>query len=277
MYIKKQLLLLLSLSLVFDSCDNKHESKKVEPISTFTKSVQTESTLFTPRVHSTWHWQLQGYINPNLDVDIYNIDLFDSSIDLIKTLHNRGKKVICYISAGTYESWREDSNEFDPKVIGKKMDGWDEQWLNIKAANVKSIMKKRIALARYKKCDAVEVDNVDAFEHDNSFNLSYNDQINYNIFLANTAHKLGLSIGLKNDLSQLKELEPYFDFLINEECHEQKECHKLKSFSQAGKAILNAEYHNRHHIKTICQEAYKLKISTIFANIALNKRTKACK
>jgi hypothetical protein len=44
------------------------------------------------------------------------------------------------------------------------------------------------------------------------------DQIRYNTFLANAAHARGLSVGLKNDLDQVKTLQPLFDWALNEEC-----------------------------------------------------------
>jgi len=67
-----------------------------------------------------------------------------------------------------------------------------------------------------KGCDGVEPDNVDGYTNDTGFNLTSNDQIQYNKFLANEAHQRGLSIGLKNNLDQIEVLEPFFDFAVNE-------------------------------------------------------------
>lgn len=41
--------------------------------------------------------------------------------------------------------------------------------------------------------------DIDLFDNDADFSLTYDDQIAYNIFLANAAHERGLSVGLKND------------------------------------------------------------------------------
>ena len=49
------------------------------------------------------------------------------------------------------------------------------------------------------------------------------------------AHKLSLSVGLKNDVDQIHELEPYFDWALNEECVHYNECSKYKPFIDAHK------------------------------------------
>ena len=56
------------------------------------------------------------------------------------------------------------------------------------------------------------------------------------------AHARGLSIGLKNDLDQIKTLQSKFDWALNEQCNEYKECATLKPFVTAGKAVFGVEY-----------------------------------
>jgi hypothetical protein len=75
-----------------------------------------------------------------------------------------GKKVICYFSAGSYESWRSDAKDFSNGDLGNNLDDWPgEKWLKLSSENVRGIMKKRVALAREKRCDAVDPDNVDGY------------------------------------------------------------------------------------------------------------------
>jgi hypothetical protein len=59
-------------------------------------------------------------------------------------------------------------------------------------------------------------EGLDAFANDNGMGLTAADQISYNTFLANAAHKLGLAAGLMNDLRQVEQLLPSFDFFVNE-------------------------------------------------------------
>ena len=47
------------------------------------------------------------------------------------------------------------------------------------------------------------MDGYDTTAHESSgFPLTYDDQIAYNTQIANLAHSLGMSIGLKNDINQ---------------------------------------------------------------------------
>ena len=91
-------------------------------------------------------------------------------------------------------------------------------------------------------CDGVEPDNVDGYSNPNGVGLSASDQLDYNRFLADEAHARGLSIGLKNDLDQVEELEPWFDWALNEECLNWDECSLLRPFIDAGKAVFHVEY-----------------------------------
>ena len=59
-------------------------------------------------------------------------------------------------------------------------------------------------------------DGVDGYSNSNGLGLTAADQLSYNTFLAEEAHKLGLAAGLKNDLSQLTQLLQSFDFFVNE-------------------------------------------------------------
>ena len=51
---------------------------------------------YRPGVATTWQWQLQGAINATYEVDMYDVDLFDTPATLIASLQASGKRVICY-------------------------------------------------------------------------------------------------------------------------------------------------------------------------------------
>ena len=43
--------------------------------------------------------------------------------------------ITCYFSAGTFEDWRDDADQFPASVIGKALPEWDgENWLDIRTA-----------------------------------------------------------------------------------------------------------------------------------------------
>ena len=77
---------------------------------------------------------------------------------------------------------------------------------------------------------------------DNGLGLNATEQLDFNQWLANSAHERGLSVGLKNDLDQLEDLVDYFDWHLDEECHSYDECDRLAVFTDAGKAAFVAEY-----------------------------------
>jgi hypothetical protein len=185
----------------------------------------------------------------------------------VQALHVRGARVIGYIDAGTAETWRPDFPELqafdqscDGCLFGNPLSSFpDEYWLNINT-DVTGInpntgqsetarqflldeMLTRLKEARLIGVDAIEFDDVDAYQNATGLSISAGAQKQYNATLANMAHRMGLSVGLKNDLDQSDALQPYFDFAINEECWQFQECAALKPWpSLYGKAVFNVEY-----------------------------------
>ena len=210
----------------------------------------TQGAWYRPAVDTLWQWQLQpgtgGTINTSYDVAVYDIDLFDADASVITALQGAGRRVVCYFSAGSYEAFRDDAAAFLPGDRGNTLDGFaNEQWLDVRSSNVQAIMKARLDMAVVKGCDGVEPDNVDGYQNNSGFPLTATDQLAFNRFLANEAHQRGLSVGLKNDLDQIVELVDYFDFSVNEQCHEFDECSTLQPFLDGGKPVFNAEYASR--------------------------------
>jgi hypothetical protein len=199
---------------------------------------------WVPSPQTTWQWQLSGHIDQSVKAEMYDIDLFDTSAATVASLHRRGHHVVCYLDAGSYEPGRPDAASFPAAVLGAGVEGWPgERWLDIRRLDVLGpILKQRLDLCRRKGFDGVEPDNVDAYANDSGFALSSADQLRFNRFVAAAAHARGLSVGLKNDLDQVKALQPRFDWALNEQCFQYHECDALKPFARAGKAVLVAEY-----------------------------------
>ena len=240
---KMKVLICIVILLFFIGCGN--NSSQNEPMRTFDSKVAPYSSgkWYKPDIYVSWQWQLKESVNSSYDVDIYDIDLFDADKSLIQSLHDEGKKVICYFSAGSYENWRDDKDDFPLNAIGKTMDGWsNEKWLDISNKKLAPVMSARLDLAVEKGCDGVEPDNVDGYSNDTGFSLSADDQLAYNKFIANQARERGLSVGLKNSSAQAVALEPYFDFSISEQCYMFDECDSYLPFINANKPVLNVEY-----------------------------------
>lgn len=203
----------------------------------------TSGSWYRPATSITWQWQLQESLNTSYDVDLYEVDLFDTPIATIQSLKDAGRAVLCYFSAGSWEDFRDDADSFPAAVLGNVYSGFpDERWLDIRSPTVLTLMNTRLDLARQKGCDGVEADNVDGFGNASGFPLTAADQLAFNRRLFNGAHQRGLAVALKNDGDQAAELIDYVDLSVNERCHELGECGQLEEFIAAGKTVLNAEY-----------------------------------
>jgi hypothetical protein len=196
-----------------------------------------------PSPGTTWQIQYTGALDTGVEVQMFDLDLFDSPDRALSSLHDAGRAVICYFSAGSYEDWRDDAGDFPASALGDPLDGWEgEWWLDIRDPMVREIMEARLDAAVERGCDGVDPDNVNAYTNDSGFALTATDQLSYNRFLADAAHSRGLSVALKNDVEQIEELEPWFDFQVNEECASYDECGLLAPFTGAGKAAFHIEY-----------------------------------
>ncbi|SDR72938.1 hypothetical protein SAMN05216271_0194 [Halopseudomonas sabulinigri] len=246
-------------------------------------SVNTEGRWYRPAVGVSWQWQLlvddEHPLNTAYEAELYNLDLFSTPATTISLLQAAGRRVVCYFSAGTYESYVADRNQFAARDVGQVLADWpDERWLDIRSPAVQRIMTERLDLAASKGCDAVEPDNVQGYLEDTGFALSAEHQLAYNRFIATEAHRRGLAVGLKNSLEQVAELVDYFDFSINEQCFQYKECQPLLAFIEAGKPVLNVEYPDQHlaldahWVATLCAAANARQFSTLILPVELDDR-----
>lgn len=241
-----------------------------------------------PQDQLSWQWQINGELNTTLDVDMYDIDLFDTSAEQIQALKSAGSVVVCYFSAGTYEGWRPDWQTYFPYItngsysgnaapFAAKMSDWDERWLDIRELEqLAPIMRGRLQLAVDKGCDAVEPDNVDSYSNASEVQrpISYADQLRYNRWLAAEAHKLGLSIGLKNDVGQLVDLVDHFDWALNEQCFQYQECEEYAVFTAQGKAVFGVEYQGAP--EDFCPQANSLQLFWLKKRLSLKDWQVAC-
>ncbi len=265
-----------------DIVDWQFVDEKDVPQGPWSKIITTSNTnwvnWYKPDINASWQIQLNGNINTSYDVDIYDMDLFDSNYSMIQSLKERGKKLICHFSAGSYEEWREDKEAFPATLLGKDLYSLEgERWLDISQIELlRPIMTARLDMAKDKGCDGVDPDNVNGYVNDTGFNLTADMQLAYNKMISNEARKRGLSVGLKNDLEQIDVLELFFDFAVNEECHFYEECDLEKPFIEVNKPVFNIEYsqkyidNNNSERDKICKKATSLKIKTLILPLDLD-------
>ncbi|KAF4625472.1 hypothetical protein G7Y89_g12694 [Cudoniella acicularis] len=183
------------------------------------------------------------------DVDIYDIDL-DSSQATFTSLINAKKYIICYFSAGTSETFRDDigcfNSQHGEQDYGCNFGGEfpNEFWLNTSSTGVRAIMLHRLDQAQAKKCNAIDPDNIDSYSNPNGIGATQNDSIDYLTWLAHEAHIRGLAIGLKNsaELAADPGIVSIMDFAVTEECVVKDECNLYSEFSKQTKSVFNIEY-----------------------------------
>jgi endo-alpha-1,4-polygalactosaminidase (GH114 family) len=233
-----------------------------------------------PSIGLRWQWQLSdSLVDPGIAADVYDIDLFENEADVVAELHARGRKVICYMSAGSREDWRPDVNLFTSSVIGNDYEGWPgERWLDIRQIELLApVMRSRLDLCRDKGFDGVEPDNIDSYANDTGFPLTFGDQLKYNRWLAEEAHARGLSIGLKNDPDQVDDLLPYFDWALTEDCLAEGWCQDMAPFIQAGKPVFAAEYTDTGaSLEDLCPQARLWKFSLLLKHRDLDAWQQTC-
>lgn len=270
--------LLTALVLLLGACST---AAPAVPVATATTSATASAAAgvpgwWRPPVEVTWQWQLQGEPDLTHDVDLYDLDLFDTPAETIDRLHAAGQRVVCYFSAGSVEDWRPDAGRFAAEEIGQPLGDWEgERWLDIRSPRVREILLARLDLAAEKGCDGVEPDNVQGYLEETGFDLTADEQLDFNRFLAEESHARGLAAGLKNDGPQAAALAEVFDFALNEECHAFGECADYAPFIEAGKPVLNAEYQDslaeaEEAARTVCPAARAARLSTVILPLALD-------
>ena len=221
-----------------------------------------------------WQWQLStDFVYPTQvipNVTVYDLDWELTSTSVINSLHSIGCKVIAYIEIGDYTSGRYDSSQFtaldaaaptSSKILGNQISGFSDKWIDIRASNPKSaqlraLLQARMQLAKDKGFDAIEPDCINAYGDNSGFPITAADQLEFNKWVAATAHAIGLSVCLKSDVDQATALEPYFDFVLDEESYNYGQLGDYGAFLAHNKAVLNCEYANYNSTQLAAWKAF---------------------
>jgi hypothetical protein len=236
----------------------------------------SQAAWWQPAQGITWEIQLSTTPNSLLPVNAYDVDLFDTPQATLDQMAALGITRICYFSAGSYEDWRADADQLAP-YRGNPLQGWEgEWWIDIRRAEVRTVMMNRLDVAVSKGCEAVDPDNVDGFANDSGLGLTREDQIDYLRFLSDQAHARGLAIGLKNAVELVPDLVESFDFAVNESCFDYQECGTLQPFTAANKPVLQIQYGGKKEARRLCKRANELGFSTLLKSQDLDGKRIAC-
>jgi hypothetical protein len=166
-----------------------------------------------------------------------------------------------FITAGSLEldSTRSDRSQFPDSVLGKKYEGWNEKYIDIRSPIVRDIMAARIKAAHEAGCDAIDPDNTELASKasDDGYESAADDPIGFNItsvevmdylrFLSKEARSYQMAIGLKNNAYMIEkypqEVVDLHDFVVTEACYVLGNCDTYeKGFIENEKPVFNIEY-----------------------------------
>lgn len=164
--------------------------------STRPNATETVQSWWQPQAGATWQWQLTGRIDTSFNVDVYDLDLFETPRETVAALQADGHRVVCYVSVGTREDWRPDAQSFAPDLLGTAYDEWKgERWIDIRQIDrLAPVLGARLDLCRKKGFDAVEPVNVDGFTNETGFDISADDEQRFLRWIAAEAHQRGLRL-----------------------------------------------------------------------------------
>jgi endo-alpha-1,4-polygalactosaminidase (GH114 family) len=275
--IKRKLFLLIHISLLLSGCAAQGGSlteAAIEPRIATTPS----SDWWRPTPGLSWQWQLTGKFDLEIQTDVIDIDL-DVGQSVVDYFHSQETRVICYISVGSYENWREDADQFPKEVLGNNYEGWSgERWLDIRRIDLLApIMRARLDECAVKGFDGVEPDNMQIWDNNTGFPLTYADQLEYSLWLADEAHARGLAIGQKNAPDMVMDLVDIFDFTITEDAFYYEWAADMRPYITAGKPVFAAEYTDLPgSFEEFCRQSNELGFTTILKNRDLNQWIDTC-
>jgi uncharacterized repeat protein (TIGR01451 family) len=230
-----------------------------------------------------WDWQIGAGGDSNVVVPtgavLMDVDGFNISASKISSLKAQGIYTVCYIDAGSYEDGRPDSSLYPAYLKIYKDTQWNEWFLDVKdvfrpiqpagtqlvnnqwvdasgkplaglptAGAFALLLEARFKMCADKGFDALEPDNLQNDENAGG-KVSLQEQIDFNGWVADTAHKYNLAAFQKNGPDKVllkdktgKMMVEKFDGILNEECQQFGECGPLAEYVKRGKLALNTEY-----------------------------------
>ncbi len=231
---------------------------------------------WVPRPTDTYQYQLSGTIDTSVEATVFDLDAEETSSHVVDRIHARGRHAVCYIDAGSWESYRPDADRYPDSMLGKAVDGWpQERWVDIRQlTNLKPIIRDRVEQCAAKGFDAVEYDWADSYDQSTGFAISRSDSLRYDRWLASIAHAHGMSVGLKNAGGLVKTLVGQFDFSVTEQCFQYHECGLYRPFLDAGKTVFDIEY--RLGRASFCAKAHAMGISASRKHLSLSVWRRPC-
>lgn len=247
----------------------------------FGQAAAAREARWIPTAGETYQIQYDGKLDLKYDAQIFDLDMFDTPASVVAALHGMGRRVMCYVDVGTWEKWRPDAGKFPKSVLGNKDGHWPgERWLDIRQTSIlEPIMASRLDLCKKKGFDGVDPDNLDGYQNNTGFPLTYAEQLTYDSWVAKAAHDRGLTADQKGDNGQVKDLVKVFDFAVVEQCFAQGWCHQFDVYTKANRLVVDVEYYHdpSRFLDNNCPEAAKNHDTAMLKKLELTAWILTCK
>jgi hypothetical protein len=222
-------------------------------------SVSSGSISLPPTGPIKWDWQIGANddeaITTTPGLQLIDVDGFTTSAQKVSQLKNNGIYTVCYINAGSWEPSRPDSAIYPDSLKLQQDPDWPQEYFlditDVFKPNsiLASILTKRFEMCKSKGFDALEPDNLQNDENVSGDKITLQQQLDFNGWVADTAHSIGLAVFQKNGPDKIlltdktgQKLVDKFDGILNEECQQFDECSSLSEYTKRGKLALNVEY-----------------------------------
>ena len=233
-----------------------------------------------PKPGESYQIQYDGKLDLSVPAKIYDLDMFDTPASVVAKLHAMHRRVMCYVDVGTWERWRRDAGEFPKSVLGKPDGGWPgERWLDVRQTSVlEPIIGRRLDLCKRKGFDGVDPDNLDGYENKTGFPLTYDEQLNYDTWVAKAAHARDLTADEKGDNDQVKDLVKVYDFAVVEQCYAQGWCNQFAAYTNSNRLVVDVEYglSRQRFLQKTCPDAARYAETAILKKLELTAWIVTC-
>lgn len=230
----------------------------------------------------SWDWQIGAGSDAQIvvpsGVKLMDVDVFSTSAAKVAQMKAQGVYTVCYINAGSYQPGLPDSGQYPSYLFVQADPDWaGEYFLDVtdvfKPNSVLAkILRERMRLCKEKGFDAMEPDNLQNDENVRGGKITTQQQIDFNGWIADTAHEYGLAVFQKNGPDKIllkdrtgKMMVEKFDGILNEECQQYNECGPLAEYVKRGKLALNVEY----SVAPNCTLSGQLSINTMRRDLDL--------
>ena len=272
------------LSLLLGACDGtegtlvvRHDGAAGAPEGGTGGDPNTAEIPYVPASSARWFVQLDGPVDITQPADLFYLDAELQDPADLDALHAQGKHYLCYLSAGSLESFRADADEFPDVAVGNPLADFPrEHWLDVRDATVRDLMARRVTALAALGCDGVPPSSLAVHNADTGFELSASDALDYARWLAERLREAGMSAGLSGPADLTSVLWPSFDFGLGIGCLDRTECREYEPFTEHKKPVLHIELGDQTSAPQICNAAKLLGFSPLISDQAFSGRCIAC-